>query len=209
MIRVAGRGGRDSLLAMTEGFYVFDTAIGPCGLVWREGGITGVALPERDRAATEARLMRRHPRAEKKAPPADIAKVVEAILALTNGGTPRPRLCTPGPSPAAGVASAGLRHCARNPARRDDDLWPDRPATRRSGSIAGGGTGARRQPLAHHSPLPSGAGQSRKDRRLFRGRGRGHQAETAQHRARPYLERTPSFRRPAALHPVKRRSRMK
>jgi methylated-DNA-[protein]-cysteine S-methyltransferase len=35
---------------------LFDTAIGPCGIAWSERGLTGVHLPEADRARTEQRL---------------------------------------------------------------------------------------------------------------------------------------------------------
>lgn len=41
-----------------EWHVLFDTAFGPCGLAWSEQGLTRLQLPERDRAATEARLCR-------------------------------------------------------------------------------------------------------------------------------------------------------
>jgi len=37
-------------------YRVFDTALGPVGLVWSEHGILRLQLPERDRTATERRL---------------------------------------------------------------------------------------------------------------------------------------------------------
>lgn len=36
---------------------LFDTAIGPCGLAWSARGLKALQLPEKDRAATERRLV--------------------------------------------------------------------------------------------------------------------------------------------------------
>jgi methylated-DNA-[protein]-cysteine S-methyltransferase len=42
---------------MTDAYHcLFDTAIGPCGVAWSGRGLIAVALPERDRAATERRI---------------------------------------------------------------------------------------------------------------------------------------------------------
>lgn len=40
-------------------FALFDTALGTCGLAWREAGVTCVQLPEQSREATRARLASR------------------------------------------------------------------------------------------------------------------------------------------------------
>ena len=59
--------------------HVFDTAIGPCGVAWNARGLTGVQLPEKDRAATERRLAAK---AQAPAPPSRrpaIAAVVADI----------------------------------------------------------------------------------------------------------------------------------
>jgi len=48
------------------GFTVFDTALGPFGVAWRDDTIVTVQLPEADRAATQARLVRRCRRARKR-----------------------------------------------------------------------------------------------------------------------------------------------
>lgn len=48
---------------------LFDTAIGPCGVAWSEHGLTGLQLPEADRAATERRLMRKSASAAADPPP--------------------------------------------------------------------------------------------------------------------------------------------
>jgi len=68
-----------------DGFAIFDTAIGPCGIAWGEHGIIGVQLPERDPAKTRARLMRRYPPAREAEPPAAIARTIADIVALTGG----------------------------------------------------------------------------------------------------------------------------
>jgi methylated-DNA-[protein]-cysteine S-methyltransferase len=70
---------------MNAHFAVFDTAIGPCGLVWGEHGILGVQLPERNEAATRARLLRRHPAAQETAPSGDIRVARDAMIALLSG----------------------------------------------------------------------------------------------------------------------------
>ena len=41
-------------------FAIFDTAIGRCGIVWGERGITSVQLPMGDENKTRARLRQRH-----------------------------------------------------------------------------------------------------------------------------------------------------
>ena len=55
-------------------FTIFDTAIGRCGIVWSERGITSVQLPMGDEKKTRARLQQRdHPNGReherKQAPP--------------------------------------------------------------------------------------------------------------------------------------------
>ena len=39
----------------SEGFTLFDTPVGRCGISWGPGGITGVQLPESSDAGTRAR----------------------------------------------------------------------------------------------------------------------------------------------------------
>jgi methylated-DNA-[protein]-cysteine S-methyltransferase len=70
---------------MNASFALFETAIGTCGLVWGETGVLGVQLPERNQAATRARLLRRYPDAKETSPSGDIRKAREAIIALLNG----------------------------------------------------------------------------------------------------------------------------
>lgn len=66
-------------------FALFETPIGPCGLVWSEAGIACTALPERSAAATRARLLRRFPDAGEAEPTQAIARAVADIRALLDG----------------------------------------------------------------------------------------------------------------------------
>lgn len=67
------------------GFALFDTAIGCCAIVWSGRGIVGVQLPERDERATANRVVRRFPQAREATPPANVARTIEAIVALFRG----------------------------------------------------------------------------------------------------------------------------
>jgi methylated-DNA-[protein]-cysteine S-methyltransferase len=68
-----------------QGYALFDTAIGRCAVLWSELGVVGVLLPERDDAATKARLLRRHPGAGEATPPKEVARAIEGIVALIAG----------------------------------------------------------------------------------------------------------------------------
>ena len=66
-------------------FTVSDTPVGPCALAWGPRGVVGSQLPERDEAATRARICRRLPDAIESAPPERIRRVVDDVLALLRG----------------------------------------------------------------------------------------------------------------------------
>jgi len=66
-------------------FALFETALGACGIVWSARGVCGVQLPEKDAAATRARLLRRHSGAEEAAPPAQVQRAIDGIVALLAG----------------------------------------------------------------------------------------------------------------------------
>ena len=72
-------------MTAAQGFCIFDTAIGPCGLAWGERGIVGVQLPEGDREATRARMRRRFPGAPETQPPASMQSVTVRVAALLSG----------------------------------------------------------------------------------------------------------------------------
>lgn len=69
------------------GILVFDTPIGPCALAWSERGLIGVTLPDRDAAATRARLLRRFPEATGSEPPPEVLEARDRILDLLSSGT--------------------------------------------------------------------------------------------------------------------------
>lgn len=64
---------------------LFQTAIGPCAIVWSERGIAGVQLPETTELATRARLQRRFPDAVESVPPPSVQRAIDAIVALLRG----------------------------------------------------------------------------------------------------------------------------
>jgi methylated-DNA-[protein]-cysteine S-methyltransferase len=68
-------------------FAVFGTAIGRCGIVWSEGGIAGVQLPERSEAATRKRMLRRFPAARESAPPAGVRRSSTILLRCSAAST--------------------------------------------------------------------------------------------------------------------------
>jgi len=71
---------------MGQGFMLFETAIGRCGLAWAAGGLIGVQLPEAGPGATWARLRKRYPDAAETAPPPEIDLVADRIIDLLAGG---------------------------------------------------------------------------------------------------------------------------
>jgi methylated-DNA-[protein]-cysteine S-methyltransferase len=68
-----------------QGFTVFSTAIGPCGIAWSSRGVTGMQLPERDEQTTRRRVRRRHPDAVETPPPPHIRQTIDSIVALLRG----------------------------------------------------------------------------------------------------------------------------
>lgn len=68
-----------------DGFSLFDTPIGACGIAWGGDGVVGVQLPEGRADATRARLRRRFPQAGELPPPAAVRRAVDAIQALLRG----------------------------------------------------------------------------------------------------------------------------
>ena len=68
-----------------QNFALFETAIGPCGIVWSARGVAGVQLPEVDERATRLRVRRRFPAAKEAAPSPEIWRAIEGIVALLQG----------------------------------------------------------------------------------------------------------------------------
>jgi methylated-DNA-[protein]-cysteine S-methyltransferase len=74
-----------SIRTRATAFTLFDTAVGTCGIAWSDRGIAGTQLPERDAAATRARLQQRFPNATEAEPTPAIADTIERIVALLRG----------------------------------------------------------------------------------------------------------------------------
>ena len=66
-------------------YALFPTALGPCGIAWRDGRVIGTRLPDADPALTGRGLARRHG-AVPGEPPAAVAAAIAAIAALLEGG---------------------------------------------------------------------------------------------------------------------------
>ena len=72
----------------TNGFTLFETALGRCGIAWGAQGIVSVQLPAADERALRARLRRVVPDATESSPPAGVQRAIDEIVALL-GGEPR------------------------------------------------------------------------------------------------------------------------
>jgi methylated-DNA-[protein]-cysteine S-methyltransferase len=67
------------------GIALFETAIGSCGVVWTDAGISGLQLPEATDTATKSRLTRQHPVAVDATPPGEVAVAIGRIVGLLEG----------------------------------------------------------------------------------------------------------------------------
>lgn len=70
---------------MTNGYSLFDTAIGRCGVAWGEGGLIAVQLPQPNEGQTRTRLAQRCGELEECAPPPHVAAAIAAMIALLAG----------------------------------------------------------------------------------------------------------------------------
>lgn len=68
-----------------SGFALFETAIGKCGIAWGDSGVAGVQLPEAGDSETRARMLNRFPAAGEAAPPLEVQRAVDQIVALLRG----------------------------------------------------------------------------------------------------------------------------
>jgi len=68
-----------------DGFALFDTAIGCCGIAWGARGIVGVQLPEASKQDTRARLRKRIPDAREAAPSPAAKRAIRGIVSLLRG----------------------------------------------------------------------------------------------------------------------------
>lgn len=70
---------------IANGHALFDTAIGRCGVVWGEGGVLGLQLPEAAEDDTRARLLSDFPQTLEAPPSAEALAAIKAITALLRG----------------------------------------------------------------------------------------------------------------------------
>ncbi|MBB2938808.1 methylated-DNA-[protein]-cysteine S-methyltransferase [Amycolatopsis bartoniae] len=68
-----------------QGFAVFPTALGHCGIAWGERGVIGVRLPDGSAALTRARLHLNFPDATETEPPEHVRLAIGEIVALLRG----------------------------------------------------------------------------------------------------------------------------
>jgi methylated-DNA-[protein]-cysteine S-methyltransferase len=72
--------------AMTgHSFAVFDTAIGRCGIVWGERGISAVQPPMSTEDKTRARIRQRYDGIAEASPPAEVQRAIDGIVELLAG----------------------------------------------------------------------------------------------------------------------------
>jgi O-6-methylguanine DNA methyltransferase len=68
-----------------DGFALFDTRIGRCGIAWRGRAVVGVQLPEANATATRARLRRLFPDASETTVPGFVRTAIDGIVASVAG----------------------------------------------------------------------------------------------------------------------------
>ena len=68
-----------------QGFTVFASAIGPCGIAWGPRGVIGVQLPEQTEKATRERMRRRYPEAVEAPPPPGVRQAIDNVVGLLLG----------------------------------------------------------------------------------------------------------------------------
>lgn len=66
-------------------FAIFDSAIGPCGIIWGERGISGVQLPMGSEEKTRNRIRQRDGEVTEAAPPSEVQTAIDKILELLAG----------------------------------------------------------------------------------------------------------------------------
>lgn len=66
-------------------FALFETALGPCGLVWSERGVAGAQLPAASKRAIRARILEQFPRAREAELPTRLEHARADIVALLRG----------------------------------------------------------------------------------------------------------------------------
>ncbi len=68
-----------------DGFALFETGVGRCGVVWGARGIRALLLPETRAQALRAKLVARFPEAAESEPPAAVQRAIDRIVTLLRG----------------------------------------------------------------------------------------------------------------------------
>ncbi len=68
-----------------QGYALFDTAIGRCGIAWTPRGIVAAGLPVAEDGRARARLVRRCPGGAEQTPPPDMQRAIDRVVALLRG----------------------------------------------------------------------------------------------------------------------------
>jgi methylated-DNA-[protein]-cysteine S-methyltransferase len=66
-------------------FAIFESAIGPCGIVWSERGISGVQLPMGSEEKTRKRIFQRNGEVTEAPPPAEVQSAIDGMIELLAG----------------------------------------------------------------------------------------------------------------------------
>ncbi len=69
----------------STGYAVFDTAIGPCAIVWSPRGVCGFHLPHVGPARLRVRVQQRHAGVRECEPPPAVRKAIDGVVALLRG----------------------------------------------------------------------------------------------------------------------------
>ena len=73
-------------MTAAQGWALFDTALGACGICWGAQALCGVQLPEPGPQGSRLRMQRRFPGVAELAPPPWVASVQARVQALLDGG---------------------------------------------------------------------------------------------------------------------------
>jgi methylated-DNA-[protein]-cysteine S-methyltransferase len=84
-LQIAGNAHYVVWVMSDTGFAFFDTAIGRCSIVWNARGVVRTRLPEGREQAAKDRITKRYPQAREAAPPAEIQRAIDDMIALLRG----------------------------------------------------------------------------------------------------------------------------
>jgi methylated-DNA-[protein]-cysteine S-methyltransferase len=72
-------------MAHAQGFCLFDSAIGPCGIAWHDQALAGVQLCEGSAQATRQRMQARFPGVPEAVPPPEVGSAIARVQATLLG----------------------------------------------------------------------------------------------------------------------------